>query len=253
MRLGAVIGVACGIVGCASSVTRDLAADSAEITMPTQFPCDEPGARLYFVRRVGAEQPLSLADDADHVAVSPGRYEIYVVCQNPINEARGICTFWDHSNEHRTYRMRLRSGVRYSFQCYETNGDVRYRISEGEPLFSFRPIPNNAAYSDRKFSPDEMLTVAVTEMKNAERLSLERCGNDRCSVAAPVTEWTSSDFEQRGRAEVRTESDRYVFLLFNLRNGVRGVLGANATVEDGVTILRFESGTTVRVEVRSLH
>ena len=117
-----------------------------------------------------------------------------------------------------------------------------------ELLFSFSPVPNNAASSERAFSPEEVLTVTVSAMKLGERLTLERCGNARCSVAAPVAAWTFYDFERHSPADVYTEGDWYEFLLFN---GNRGVYGAEAMAENGVTTLRFTSGTTVTVAVRS--
>jgi len=132
MRLVAMICLAYGVCGCASSVKSEATAGSAEIAMATEPRCDQPGVRLDSVRHVGASQAMPLLSGADRVAVPAGRYEISVACQNPINETRGACVFWGHPNEYPTYKMRLRSGVRYSFQCYEIGGDVGYRISEGD-------------------------------------------------------------------------------------------------------------------------
>ena len=115
--------------------------------------------------------------------------------------------------------------------------------------FSFAASSSNAAYSHRKFSADEVLVVAVTQMKSGERLRLQRCGNDRCSIAASVAEWASTDLEAVP-AEVRTESNRrYALSLFDVTTGI---VGTHAIVEGEFTLLRFESGTTFRVAVHPL-
>ena len=84
--------------------------------------------------------------------------------------------------------------------------------------------------------------------KPGDRLTLERCGNDSCSVAAPVAEWTSENLERRGPTEVYTEGARYVFSAFT--DG-KGIVGARASIEKGVTTLHFTSGMSVGVEVRA--
>ena len=117
-----------------------------------------------------------------------------------------------------------------------------------ELLFSFSPFASNAAYSERSFSTEELLVVTVTRMAPGERLTLSRCGNARCSVGAPVAEWTFNDFQRRSPMEVNTEGDLYSLLLFD---GTRGVVGTDALVEQGATTVRWTSGTVVTVVVRS--
>lgn len=117
-----------------------------------------------------------------------------------------------------------------------------------ELLFSFSPIPSNGALSKRPFSKNELLVVTVTGMAPGERLTLERCGNARCSVGAAVAEWTFDDFARHSPAEVKAEGDRYGFLLFN---GNKGVVGTEAILEHGLTTIRFSSGAIVTVELRS--
>jgi hypothetical protein len=56
-----------------------------------------------------------------------------------------------------------------------------------ELLFSFSPVPSNGAFSKRPFSKDEILIVIVTGMAPGERLTLERCGNARCSTSGART------------------------------------------------------------------
>ena len=128
-----------------------------------------------------------------------------------------------------------------------------------ELLFSFSPVPDNAALSKRSFAKDEVLIVTIVRMAPGETLYLERCGNARCSIGAPVLTWTFDDFAQHSPAEVNAEGDRYGFLIFNADKGlvrtdkgiVSPVVGAEATVEHGVTTLRFSSGTILTVTVRS--
>ena len=113
-------------------------------------------------------------------------------------------------------------------------------------LFSFRAVPSSAAYSTRSLSKGELLIVTVAGMRPGEQLRLERCGNSRCSVSAPVAVWTFDSFEQYSPAEVPAQDDRYSFLLFS---GNEDVVGTHATAERGVTTLRFSSGTVVTVTV----
>lgn len=124
------------------------------------------------------------------------------------------------------------------------------RVADGaELLFAFFPVPNNAAQSTRSFSAEEVLVVTVTGMRPGDLLELGRCGNARCSVGAAVATWTFEDFE-RGPTEVATEGDRYEFLAFTDGRRV-GLVGARASLENGVTTLRFTSGMSVAVEVRA--
>ena len=119
----------------------------------------------------------------------------------------------------------------------------------GELLFSFSPVPNNSAMSTRPFSTEELLVVTVTGMQPGDRLMLSRCGNPpRCSVGSPVAEWTSETFEHLGPMEIYTEGKPYAFLAFG---GGKGMVGVGASLENGVTILRFLSGMSVRVEARA--
>ena len=133
------------------------------------------------------------------------------------------------------------------------------RVVGQELLFSFPPVPSNGAYSERPFAKGEVLIVTVTRMAPGEMLSLQRCGNARCSIGASVAEWSFDDFTRHSRAEVNAEGDRYAFLIFNLDKGavrtdkgvVSPVVGTEALVEEGVTTLRFSSGTVVTVTIRS--
>ena len=85
-------------------------------------------------------------------------------------------------------------------------------------------------------------------MAPGDRLTLARCGNARCSVGEAVATWTFDDFARRSPMEVQTEDDRYEFLMFNAN---RRVVGTEATAEQGMTTLRFSSGTVVSVTVRA--
>jgi hypothetical protein len=116
-----------------------------------------------------------------------------------------------------------------------------------ELLFSFAPEPNNFAMSTRPFSTEELLIVTVMGMRPGDRLLLNRCGNARCSVGMPVNEWTFENFERRVPTEIYTDGNRYSVLAFSDGNGMVGV---SASIEDGVTILRFVSGMSVTIEVR---
>jgi hypothetical protein len=117
-----------------------------------------------------------------------------------------------------------------------------------DQLFSFGSVLNNAAQTTRSFSANEVLTVIVEEMARGDRLILQRCGNDRCSVGAPVAEWAFLEFGEYTPVEVQTTGDRYTLMLFN---GSRGVIGSDASVQGVATVVRFESGTLARVTVRS--
>ena len=129
-----------------------------------------------------------------------------------------------------------------SYACFSQS------VVAEELLFSFNPVPNNAALSERAFSKGEVLVVTITRMAAGDRLRLQRCGNTRCSVSAAVKVWTSDDFAQHSPAEVDAEDDRYSFLISN--DDRVGVVGAEATAEQGVTTLRFSSGTVVTVAIR---
>jgi hypothetical protein len=117
-----------------------------------------------------------------------------------------------------------------------------------DQLFSFSSVSNNAAQSTRSFSANEVLTVIVKEMAPGDRLMLQRCGNDRCSVAAPVAEWVFLEGGGYAPLEFQPTGDRYTLTLFN---GGRGVIGSDAAVEGVATVVRFESGTLVHVTVRA--
>jgi hypothetical protein len=104
---------------------------------------------------------------------------------------------------------------------------------------------DNSARGSRPFSTAEVLVVTVTEMRPGDLLTLERCGNTRCSVASPVAQWTYEDFERRSPTEVYTEGASYVF------TSPRGIVGAQVSVENGVTNLRFSSGMEVSVIVHA--
>ena len=124
-----------------------------------------------------------------------------------------------------------------------------------EPLFSFARIPNNAAESSRPLSPDELLVVTVVGIKSGDRLVLARCANPRCSTAGPVAEWTFDNFDP-APTEVHIEGEptdggRYEFLAFNASASGLAINGTQASIEKGVTTLRFQSGLTVMIEVRA--
>jgi hypothetical protein len=113
--------------------------------------------------------------------------------------------------------------------------------------FSFA---SNGALSKRPFTADEVLVVTVMSMQPGEEIWLQRCGNARCSVGSPVAKWKFEDFASRSASEVPTEGDRYGFYLYNFGNRNKGTAGASVSVEGGATILRFESGTSLRVAIR---
>jgi hypothetical protein len=115
-------------------------------------------------------------------------------------------------------------------------------------LFPFVGI--NAAISQRAFSDQEALLVTVASMQPGEELRLSRCGNERCSVSSPVATWTFEDFGHKGAVVVRTERDRYGFYLYNHANGDKHISGVYAATDGATTILRFESGTSVKVVVQ---
>ena len=82
--------------------------------------------------KVIATPPARADHSYEHPDATPGRYEIAVACQNPLNKTRGACTFWGHPNEYPTYKMPLEAGVRYTFHCYEEGADLTYNITESK-------------------------------------------------------------------------------------------------------------------------
>ncbi len=112
-------------------------------------------------------------------------------------------------------------------------------------LFSF--LPGKWAAMSKDLPAGSRLVVSVTDMKPGQKLVLQRCGTERCNVAEPVAIWTLSDLEGHGSAEVNIEGGRYHFTMFDQGRGVAGVLDE---VENGATVLRYESGTTVSVTIR---
>ena len=130
MRTASLVSLALAFSACASSVAND-SRQGSETAMATEPQCDQPGVRLDSVRLFGASEPLQVPSGSNVVSLRPGRYEVAVACQNPINDARGVCNFWGHPSEYPTYTLELRAGVRYTFHCYELGSDVGYRISEG--------------------------------------------------------------------------------------------------------------------------
>lgn len=111
-------------------------------------------------------------------------------------------------------------------------------------LFSF--LPGKWVAMSKTLVAGGTLTVAV-DMKPGERLVLQRCGTDRCNVAEPVANWTSSDFTARESSEVKIEGGRYHITLFAENRGIQGELQA---IDEGATVLRYESGTSVRLTLQ---
>ena len=132
MRLAVTIGVAIATSGCVSPDRASSPSRMAQVALATEPQCDRPGVRLDSIKRAGSREPEPIADRFAPVMVKPGRYEIAVACQNPLNESRGACTFWGHPNEYPTYKMPLKAGVRYTFHCYEVGSDLTYNIIESD-------------------------------------------------------------------------------------------------------------------------
>lgn len=130
MRRAIHLGVAVVVLSACTSQPAAESKSQAVIATATEEQCDKPGVRIDAVKDLGTNHSVMLADSFSDVNVEPGRYSISVACQNPFNEAKNQCVFWGHPNEYPTYRMPLKAGVRYTFQCYEMNGDLAYRISE---------------------------------------------------------------------------------------------------------------------------
>ena len=120
------------ITVCVVIATTACVSQRAEIAMATEPQCDRPGVRLDSVKRAGSHTSQAGADQTGPVSLKPGRYEIAVACQNPLNKTRGACTFWGHPNEYPTYKMPLEAGVRYTFHCYEEGADLTYNITESK-------------------------------------------------------------------------------------------------------------------------
>ncbi|MDY6948311.1 MAG: hypothetical protein SXG53_21610 [Pseudomonadota bacterium] len=126
IRFGATVLV---LSACTSQPTAE-SPSRAVIATATAEQCDKPSVRIDAVKDLGTGRSITLADSLSDVEVQAGLYSISVACQNPLNETKAQCVFWGHPNEYPTYRMPLKSGVRYTFQCYEVNGELAYRISE---------------------------------------------------------------------------------------------------------------------------
>ncbi len=132
MRLAVTISVALATNGCVSLERASSASRMAQVAFATEPQCDKPGVRLDSIKRAGSRDSEPIADRFAPVSVKPGRYEIAVACQNPLNEARGACTFWGHPNEYPTYKMPLKAAVLYTFHCYEVGSDLIYNIIESD-------------------------------------------------------------------------------------------------------------------------
>ena len=132
LRLSAPVCFVVTVCGCATYDSSGAVKKEAQIATATESHCDRPGVRLDSVRRVGAAKPLVRRDQFSSVSVEPGRYKVAVACQNPLNETKSACMFWGHPSEYPTYNLKLRPGIRYTFHCYESHGDLLYRISESD-------------------------------------------------------------------------------------------------------------------------
>jgi len=132
MRSMVVIGIALSTYGCTSLEGAKPAQRLTQIAQATEPECDKPGVWLDSIKRAGSPDAEPLPDRSAPVSLKPGRYEIAVGCQNPLNQVRGACTFWGHPNEYPTYKMLLKAGVRYTFHCYESGADLSYKITESD-------------------------------------------------------------------------------------------------------------------------
>jgi len=132
VRVAVTIAVTVAISGCGSLERSGPVRRVAEVAVATEPQCDKPGVRLDSIKRAGSLESRPLTDHFASISLPPGRYEIAVACQNPLNEAKAACTYWGHPNEYPTYKMPLKAGVRYTFHCYESGSDLSYRIAESD-------------------------------------------------------------------------------------------------------------------------
>jgi len=100
------------------------------VNVATEKGCNRPGVRLDAIERFGTPRDIERKDSYSPVELDPGKYSIAVACQNPFSEIKGQCVWWGHPNEYPTYKMSLKTGVRYTFHCFEENGELVYRISK---------------------------------------------------------------------------------------------------------------------------